>query len=278
MVLSKFPAIVAKAQVTLYVDEAQVNTLLEGARKIYMERNDRIANMKDETTDTFYSCLLCQSFAPNHLCVVSPERLGLCGAVSWLDAKAAFEIDPTGGNQPVPKGKTLDEVNGRWEGVDRYLWAQSHQTLETFSAYSIMTNPMTSCGCFECIVAVVPEANGFMIVDRGFTGMTPIGMKFSSLAGTVGGGAQTPGFLGIGKYFITSRKFLTADGGFPRIVWMPKSLKQFLGDKLYERAKEVGFPDLPDQIADETIATESEELVAHLTKVNHPALSMPAII
>lgn len=278
MVLSKFPAIVDKAQVTLYVDEAQVNTLLEDARKIYMERNDRIANMKDETTDTFYSCLLCQSFAPNHLCVVSPERLGLCGAVSWLDAKAAFEIDPTGGNQPVPKGKTLDEVNGRWEGVDKYLWAQSHQTLETFSAYSIMTNPMTSCGCFECIVAVVPEANGFMIVDRGFTGMTPIGMKFSSLAGTVGGGAQTPGFLGIGKYFITSRKFLTADGGFPRIVWMPKSLKQFLGDKLYERAKEVGFPDLPDQIADETIATESEELVAHLTKVNHPALNMPSII
>lgn len=278
MVLSKFPAIVDKCHVTIYLDEEDVTPLLEQARGVYHDRNERIANMTDESTEVFYSCLLCQSFAPNHLCVVSPERLGLCGAVSWLDGKAAFEIDPTGGNQPVPKGKTIDAVKGRWEGVDSYVWQQSHQTLESFSAYSIMDNPMTSCGCFEAIVAVVPEANGVMIVERGFNGMTPIGMKFSTLAGAVGGGLQTPGFLGIGKYFVTSRKFLAADGGMPRIVWMTSSLKEFLGDALRKRAEECGMPDLLDKIADERVATDAEQLVEHLTKVGHPALGMPSIL
>jgi acetyl-CoA synthase len=140
-----------------------------------------------------------------------------------------------------------------------------------------MDAPMTSCGCFECIVALVPEANGFMIVNRGFTGMTPIGMKFSSLAGTVGGGTQTPGFGGIGKYFITSRKFLKADGGFKRIVWMPKSLKEALKEDLIRRSEEEGVPGFIDMICDETIAEESEGMMEHLTKVNHPALSMDSV-
>ena len=44
----------------------------------------------------------CQSFAPNHCCVVTPERLGLCGAC-WLDSKATFEIDPIGPAAPLPR-------------------------------------------------------------------------------------------------------------------------------------------------------------------------------
>ena len=155
--------------------------------------------MTDEAVDTFYSCLLCQSFAPSHVCVITPERLGLCGAYNWLDGKAAFEIDPTGGNQPIAKGECLDARYGRYTGSDEYLKKATGGAVETLNLYTIMENPMTSCGCFECIVAIIPEANGVMIVQRGHTGMTPIGMKFSTLAGTVGGGAQTPGFMGIGS-------------------------------------------------------------------------------
>jgi len=120
--------------------------------------------------------------------VVDVERVGLCGAYNWLDAKAAYEIDPNGANQPVLKGEVIDAIKGRWKGVDEFVYTNSHQALEYFNAYSIMDAPMTSCGCFECIMAIVPEANGVMIVNRGYTGMTPIGMKFSTLAGTVGGG------------------------------------------------------------------------------------------
>jgi acetyl-CoA synthase len=274
LVKSKFPAIVDKVQVKIYLDEDKVKAEQEVAAAIYQERNQRVSAMTDESVDVFYSCLLCQSFAPNHVCVISPERLGLCGAYNWLDAKAAKEIDPTGPNQPVEKGEMTDAVKGRWKGVDEYVWTNSHNTLDGFSAYSIMDAPMTSCGCFECIVAVVPEANGFMVVQRGYAGMTPSGMKFSTLAGTVGGGAQTEGFGGIGKYFITSKKFLLADGGLKRLVWMPKALKESLGEELKARAVEEGVPDLLDMICDETISEESEGMMEHLEKTNHPALTM----
>lgn len=278
MTHNRFRSIVDKVQVTIYTDEADVNRLREEARAAYKERDQRLGSLTDESVDTFYSCLLCQSFAPSHVCVMTPERLGLCGAYNWLDGKAAYEIDPTGGNQPVPKGEILDSRYGRYTGVDEYLKKASGGAVDSLNLYTIMENPMTSCGCFECIVAIIPEANGVMIVNRGFPGMTPIGMKFSTLAGTVGGGAQTPGFMGIGVNFIPSKKFLFGDGGIKRIVWMPKGLKERVKDAFQERAAEEGVPDLLDKIADETVCEDSEKLVEYLGQVGHPALTMDPII
>ncbi|MFO0752565.1 MAG: acetyl-CoA decarbonylase/synthase complex subunit alpha/beta [Thermodesulfovibrionales bacterium] len=275
---SRFRSIVDKVQVTLYIGEEEVKKVQEEARAAYKERDHRLGSLTDEAVDTFYSCLLCQSFAPSHVCVITPERLGLCGAYNWLDGKAAFEIDPTGGNQPITKGELLDAKYGRYTGVDEYLKKASGGAVETLNLYTIMENPMTSCGCFECIVAIIPEANGVMIVNRGATGMTPIGMKFSTLAGTVGGGAQTPGFMGIGVNFISSKKFLFGDGGIKRIVWMPKGLKERIKDDFNRMAAAVGVPDLLDKIADETICEDSEKLVEYLTQVGHPALEMESII
>ncbi|MBI4684449.1 MAG: CO dehydrogenase/CO-methylating acetyl-CoA synthase complex subunit beta [Nitrospirae bacterium] len=278
MTHNRFKSIVDKVQVTLYIDEKDVLKILEQAKQAYKERDQRVGSLTDEAVDTFYSCLLCQSFAPSHVCVISPERLGLCGAYNWLDGKAAYEIDPTGGNQPILKGDTLDSNKGRWSGVDEYLKKASGGAIETMNAYTIMDNPMTSCGCFECILAIVPEANGVMIVQRGHTGMTPAGMKFSTLAGSVGGGTQNPGFMGIGRNFIVSKKFLHGDGGIKRIVWMTKNLKESLKDEFSKRAAEEGVPDLLDKIADETVAEDSEKLLEFLTQAGHPALSMDPML
>ncbi len=165
-----------------------------------------MGEMTDESVNIFYSCTLCQSFAPNHVCIITPERLGLCGAYNWLDGKAAFQINPTGPNQPVEKGEVIDAEIGEWKGVDEFVYKASNNTLERFSAYSLIKYPMTSCGCFECIIAILPGTGGFMIVDRTFLEMTPCGMTFSTLAGVVGGGQQTPGFLGIGLNYIISKK------------------------------------------------------------------------
>ena len=274
----RFKSIVDKVQVTIYVDEEDVVRLREEAREIYKERDHRLGGLVDEAVDTFYSCLLCQSFAPSHVCVVSPERLGLCGAYNWLDCKAAFEIDPTGGNQPIQKGELLDKRLGRYSGIDDYLVKASGGAVETLNLYTIMENPMTSCGCFECITAIVPEANGVMIVNRGHTGMTPAGMKFSTLAGSVGGGTQNPGFMGIGRNFIVSKKFLFGDGGIKRIVWMTKELKESIKEDFIKRAQEEGVPDLLDKIADETIAEDPDKLLEFLTSVGHPALEMDPIL
>jgi len=278
MTHSRFKSIVDKVQVTLYLDEKDVLELQEEAKKVYKERDSRVAGMTDESIDTFYSCLLCQSFAPSHVCVISPERLGLCGAYNWLDTKAAYEIDPTGGNQPIKKGEVLDAKGGRWVGIDEYLKTNSAGAVESLNLYTIMDNPMTSCGCFECIVAIIPEANGIMLVQRGHTGMTPVGMKFSTLAGTVGGGTQNPGFMGIGVNFITSKKFLFADGGIKRIVWMTKNLKERISEDFKKRCEEEGVPDLLDKIADETVAEDSEKLMEFLANAGHPALEMESMI
>ena len=275
--INDYPAIVDKVKVTLITDRDEVEHRLAKARRVYVDRNHRLASMTDESVDTFYSCLLCQSFAPDHVCIITPERLGLCGAYNWLDGKAAFEIDTTGPNQPVEKGRCLDSVRGIWEGVNDYVYKNSHKKTSLFTAYSLMSHPMTSCGCFEAIIAYVPECNGVMIVNREFLADTPVGMTFSTLAGMVGGGIQTPGFMGVGKAFLVSPKFLAADGGMRRIVWMPSELKRMLADDFEARIEAEGLDGFWEMIADETVATDPHDIRAFLDRVHHPATTMPAM-
>jgi len=273
-----YSEIVDKVQVTIYTKQEDVDKLMPKAVAAYTARDERIEGMTDESIDTFYSCTLCQSFAPNHVCIVKPERLGLCGAYSWLDAKACYELNPAGPNQPIKKGEVLDPVKGEWKGVNDFIYNKSNKTLEKFHGYSIMSFPETSCGCFECIIAILPESNGFMVVSREYSGLTPAGMGFSTLAGSVGGGAQTPGFMGVGRLYVASKKFLYADGGLKRLVWIPKELKEVLSEKLKKRCKEEGMPDFYEKIADESVTTDPAELVKFLEKVGHPALKMPPLM
>jgi len=275
--LGEYGGIVDKVQVTIYTNPDDVRKLLELAVPAFDARDARVRGMLDESVDTFYSCTICQSYAPNHVCVITPERLGLCGAYNWLDGQASHEINPTGPNQPIKKGMVINESMGEWRGVNEFVYGHSNHATERFSAYSLMQNPMTSCGCFEVIVGIVPECNGVIAVNREYQGDTPIGMQFSTLAGAVGGGAQTPGFVGVGRMYLTSRKFILAEGGLARLVWMPKELKEAMRAQLSARAQEMGLNGFVDKIADETIATDSETLMAHLEKVGHPALTMDTL-
>ncbi len=269
-----FGAIVDKVQVTIYTDPDLVASWLTKARQAYDFRNKRLADLTDNKVEEFYSCTLCQSFAPDHVCVVSPERLGLCGAYNWLDCKASFSINPTGPNQPIKLGKVIDPIKGYWTGTNDYAKVGSHGVVQEVSMYSIMENPMTACGCFECIVMLIPEANGVMVVSREDTSMTPAGMTFSTLAGIAGGGLQTPGVMGVGKFYLISPKFISADGGFKRVVWMSSVLKETMSEEFKAVADREGDPELLDKIADERHATSVDELVAWLEEHNHPALVM----
>ncbi|MDS1030703.1 acetyl-CoA decarbonylase/synthase complex subunit alpha/beta [Bacillota bacterium LX-D] len=274
-----FPAIVDRVQVTIINDPDEVLKQLEVARERYKFRDDRTKGMTDDAVDTFYSCILCQSFAPSHVCIVTPERVGLCGAVSWLDAKAGYEINNAGPNQPIVKGEAIDEVKGVWQSCNDYFNQASNGHLDEVCLYSCLDRPMTSCGCFEAIMAIVPEANGLMITTREHGGSTPCGMTFSTLAGTVGGGMQTPGFLGIGRSYIVSRKFIPADGGIARIVWMPKELKEQLREEFIQRSIEEGLgEDFIDKIADETVGESAEDILPFLEEKGHPALTMDPLM
>jgi len=272
-----FGAIVDKVQVTIYTDKALMEEWLAKARDAYNYRNQRLADLVDEAVEDFYSCTLCQSFAPNHVCVVSPERLGLCGAYNWLDCKASNQINPTGPNQPIRKGRCVDPVKGYYEGVQEFVQGASHGSVQEVTMYSIIENPMTACGCFECIAMLIPEANGIMVVSREDPSMTPAGMTFSTLAGVAGGGLQTPGVMGVGKYYLLSKKFISSDGGFKRIVWMSSCLKEMMAEELKEVAIREGDPDLIEKIADERVATTVEETLVYLEEKGHPALTMPPI-
>ena len=273
-----FSKIFDKVQVTLYTQKKDVDKITAQARAAYKLRDSRVDNMTDEGTDIFYSCTLCQSFAPNHVCTVSPERTGLCGAYNWMDCKASYEINPTGPNQPIEKGECLDPKLGQWKGVNDFVYKASRGAVTHYNFYSMVIDPMTTCGCCESIAAMLPGCNGVMTVNREYMGETPCGMKFTTLAGVMGGGASTPGFVGHSKYNITQRKFLVGDGGLARMVWMPKILKEEIKERLLQRGKEIGIPDLYDKIADETVGITEEEIMPWLEEKGHPALSMEPLI
>jgi len=278
--LDEFGAVVDKCQITIITDASKVKEYKEKyALAKYSYRDDRIANLTDESVDTFYSCTLCQSFAPAHICIVTPERLGLCGAVSWLDSKATKELDPTGPCQPVPKEGVEDSVRGCWKSVNEVVANLSQGKVERITLYSLMEDPMTSCGCFECIAGIMPEANGIVIVNREYSGQSPLGMTFGELASMTGGGVQSPGFMGHGRSFISSKKFISAEGGPGRIVWMPRELKEYVAEKLNSTAKTLyGIDNFTDMICDETVSIDSEAVLEFLAEKGHPALTMDSLL
>jgi acetyl-CoA decarbonylase/synthase complex subunit beta/acetyl-CoA synthase len=273
-----FPQLLDAVSVTLITDPEKVEKARKEAERVYDERDARIKGMRDDDVNTYYSCTLCQTFAPNHVCVITPERPALCGAISWLDGKIAYEISPSGANQPIEKGTAINPKNGEFEGVNRFVRKASHGEVDRCSLYSVMEYPMTCCGCFEAIALMLPEVNGIMVVNREFKGITPSGMSFSTLAGTIGGGAQTPGFAGISKNYILSDRFLQGEGGIERLVWMPSQLKEELKNRLVQKLTGKGLSGFFDKIADETKATTIEELMVYLEKAGHPALAMKPLV
>ncbi|MBQ3252124.1 MAG: CO dehydrogenase/CO-methylating acetyl-CoA synthase complex subunit beta [Oscillospiraceae bacterium] len=280
MIMDEFEAVVDKCQVTIITEPVAAGKFRdEVAMPRYAARDARLESLTDEAVDRYYTCILCQSFAPAHCCVVTPERLGLCGAVSWLDAKATNELDPNGPCQPIFKEGCTDERTGRFDSVNKAITDATHGAVETVTLYSILEDPMTSCGCFECICGIEPMSGGFIVVNREFSGMTPAGMTFGELASCTGGGVQTPGYMGHGRHFISSKKFIAAEGGIERIVWMPKELKDDVAERLNKTAKELyGIENFTDMVADETVTTDGEELLAWLTEKNHPVLGMESLL
>ena len=280
MITDEFDAVVDKCEVHLITDPAKATAFLNDvAMPRYNMRDDRLATMTDESVDRFFTCILCQSFAPAHCCVVTPERLGLCGAVSWLDAKATYELNQNGPSQPIMKEGCLDERTGRSSTVNEAIKDATHGAVEEVTLYSIMEDPMTSCGCFECISGIEPMSNGFIVVNREYAGMTPAGMTFGELASCTGGGVQTPGYMGHGRHFIASKKFIHAEGGIERIVWMPKELKDDVGERLNKTAKELyGIDNFIDMVADETICTDCDALMEFLQEKHHPVLAMEPLM
>lgn len=253
---------IEKISITFVTDEKKVEELLADALKVYQARDERLRGLKEDDVDQFYGCVLCQSFAPTHVCVITPERIANCGAINWFDGRAAAKMDPEGPIFEVEKGELVDPVRGEYTGVNQNSVERSLGEYDEVYLHSAFEHPHTSCGCFQAICFYIPEVDAFGIVHRDFVGETVIGETFSRMAGVTSGGRQVEGSLGIALEYMRSPKFIQADGGLHRVVWMPKEIK--------ERYKEVIPEDVYDKIATEEDVHTADELTEYLEKVGHP--------
>jgi acetyl-CoA decarbonylase/synthase complex subunit beta len=253
---------IEKISITFVTDAKKVDELLAEALKVYAARDERLRGLKEEDVEVFYGCVLCQSFAPTHCCVITPERIANCGAINWFDGKAAYKLDPEGPIFQVEKGELVDPARGEYTGLNKVVAERSLGEYDRVYLHSAFEHPHTSCGCFQAILFYIPEVDAFGLVHRDFVGPTVIGEPFSRMAGVTSGGRQVEGSCGMALELLRSPKFFQADGGIRRLVWMPKDIK--------ERYKDVIPADVYDKIATEENAKTADELVAFLEKVGHP--------
>ncbi|MCW4054677.1 MAG: CO dehydrogenase/CO-methylating acetyl-CoA synthase complex subunit beta [Candidatus Bathyarchaeota archaeon] len=257
--------IIEKVQTTFITDPAKIKELYSEALQIYEARDARARGLKDEEVDKFYGCVLCQSFAPSHVCVITPQRYSNCGAISWFDGRASAQIDPKGPVFAIERGELVDAEKGEFSGVNEAVKKRSLGDVEQVWLYTAFDHPHTSCGCFEAVAFYIPEVEGFGIVNRSFKGVTVNGLPFSTLADSTAGGRQIDGFHGMSIEYMRSKKFLAADDGWNRVVWLPKEVK--------ERVKDFIPADVVDKIATEEDAQNIEGLKAFLKEKNHPVVT-----
>ncbi|MFO7962292.1 MAG: CO dehydrogenase/CO-methylating acetyl-CoA synthase complex subunit beta [Desulfobacterales bacterium] len=265
-----FP-LVEKAEVQIIIATPEVGgvelirDILDSTIRPEWEAYDaRLQGVEDEDVDTFYGCTLCQTFAPNHVCCITPQRNPYCGIMSYLGAKAIVEIDPYGYSFMMPKGECIDPVMGRYTGVDQAIYERSSRRVRKVNLYSCLKYPQTNCGCFEAAAFYLPELDGIGLVDRRHPGDTPLGINFSKMAGYMSGGNQNHGSMGLSARTPKSKKFLQGDGGWKRVVWMPKEFKVLLADCIPE--------EIYDKIATEEVSIEPNEIKEFLKRVEHPII------
>jgi acetyl-CoA synthase len=270
--------ILSRVQITFFTEPAQIEAIRARAQATYEQRDKRLSSLADEDVETFYTCNLCQTIAAGHLCVISPEHPGVCGAVDWMDARAAVSIRAVGPNQAIDKDGLIDSRLGQWESVNRMVQQESGGARTAYSLYSLMQDPGSACGDFECITAMLPGCNGVMIVERDYEGMTPSGMNWEMLYELVAAGAPIPGFMGHSKRALHRDKFISAEGGWQRIVWMNHKLRGKLRPVLEVLATDSGLEGFVDMIATEETGLTDEAILDWMQTCAHPALSLNPMI
>ena len=256
---------IEKVQITFITDPAKVEEWYGKAIEIYEARDAKARGMSDDDVDVFYGCSLCQSFAPTHLCVITPQRYANCGAISWFDGKATAKVDPKGPVFEILKGEKIDDVTGEYVGVNQVIREKSLGEIERVQLYTAFGYPHTSCGCFEGCAFFIPEMDGYGVVHRNFKGETVNGLNFVTISDLTAGGRQVDGFHGLSIEYMRSPRFMQADGGWDRVVWMPVDIK--------ERIRSYMPPEIVDKIATEEDVSDNDELKAFLQEHDHPIVA-----
>jgi acetyl-CoA decarbonylase/synthase complex subunit beta len=253
---------IEKIQISFMTDPDAVKGWYEKALEIYESRDARARGMEDSEVEVFYGCSLCQSFAPTHLCVITPQRYANCGAISWFDGRATAKIDPKGPVFEIPPGDCIDELTGEYDGVNKVIREKSLGEIDQVQLYTAFGYPHTSCGCFEGCAFYIPELDGLGIVHRNFRAETVNGLNFVTVSDLTAGRRQVDGFHGLSVEYMRSPKFMQADGGWDRVVWMPGEIK--------EQVRAFIPSEIVDKIASEQDVSNIEDLREWLIEKGHP--------
>ncbi|MBI2851536.1 MAG: hypothetical protein HYX84_00310 [Chloroflexi bacterium] len=206
------------------------------------KRKETVAAATEENEAFFYACTRCHSFALEHTCIITPERTPQCGRTwSHLKVRASLSEFDSGGlarrdagtdlQAMVEKGQCLDAKRGEYEGVNVAMQRLTEGRTTHIRLHSIFDYPHTACSCFQCMAFSIPELDGIGLLDKPHKGVTPDGRTWIDIQNSVAG-KQSSGFVGFGREYLKSRKFLQGDGGWQRVVWMPQKLKEeFARDK-----------------------------------------------
>jgi acetyl-CoA synthase len=272
-----FPAVAEAVEVVFTSEPSSVSSKIRDARERYEMRDSRLSKITDRNADCFFTCTICQTYAPGHICIISPERPSVCGSVTWTDAKVGSEVNPGGPQRPFPKGDLIDAERGEWTGTNDIVRRASMGSIQKVCMHSVANSPMTACSCMEVAAVVSADRRSVILLDRSDTGRNPSGYSFSEVSDMVGRGGQHPGFMGIGKQYIVSPSFLKGDGGLARVSWMSSRLKSVLGDSLRRAFCAAGISDAYFKIADENVAEDAPSLEVWLEEKEHPVMLMDPI-
>ena len=253
---------IEKMQITFITDPEKVKEYYDSAMELYESRDAKARGMSDDDVEVFYGCSLCQSFAPTHLCVITPQRYANCGAISWFDGKATAKVDPKGPVFEIPKGNIIDSLTGEYDEVNRVIREKSLGEIERVQLYTGFGYPHTSCGCFEGCAFYIPEVDAYGVVHRNYRDKTVNGLDFVTISDLTAGGRQVDGFHGLSIEYMRSPRFMQADGGWDRVVWMPEDIM--------DRIKEYMPPEIVPKIATEKTVSSLDELKTWLREKKHP--------
>ena len=240
-----FPKLAGAAKVEVVFDAEKLAQLAPAVRAEKLARRRLIDSATEETVDWFIGCTGCSPFAPDHVCIITPQRLTQCGRpIGLLKTNALYSYDDmsnihhsklqAGVNSfvVIDKGRCLDAVRGEWSGADAHIERMTQGRTKRVHLHCLDEFPHTGCGCFRLILfkTAHPRA-GVGVMDRGYGGVCADGRAWKDLYYELAG-KQTPGVTGAGPEYLLSPKFLQAHGGWGRVVWVSPRVAEFMGDKL----------------------------------------------
>jgi hypothetical protein len=240
----EFPKI-RKIHAQVILDRQRLCELAEGVCDEQVRRADAIASATEESLDAFATCVGCSPFAPDHACVLTPERPPQCNRrYEMIKTGALYGYDDmtnihhrmlhAGINSfgICAKGEAIDPVAGEWSGVNEAVSRLTDRRTARVQLHALDEVPHTGCSCFQLIMfRIDTPRTGIGIMRRGYRGQAPDGRTWRDLHYALTG-KQMQGMAGASPRYLSSPKFLAAHGGWDAVVWVSPEIADMMGARL----------------------------------------------